>query len=226
MSEVTSFDSIDGMFELIEAAQQRNDQAVKPWQLALTYGDRFARWEPSIAGFIYMEITRSRYPEDWHLEERLFESNRRPVEAYSHVCTEGELGTVHVAVALCKVSAHAWAALMALGWPQSVSYELQADRPVFRLDRIDGVPYLDVCNKEPFDWNDVTIVARSTPAEPRCKGCGKEPSEITEYVSCAKDEGISPADYLRREEGTYNASTGQFWCTECYCKAGMPLGKA
>lgn len=59
-----------------------------------------------------------------------------------------------------------------------------------------------------------------------CKGCGKHPSEIQEYASAAQVEDITPDEYVAREEGTFNRSTGQFWCTRCYIKVGMPLGTA
>lgn len=57
---------------------------------------------------------------------------------------------------------------------------------------------------------------------PICTGCGKRPDEIQEYVDCAADEDMTPDDYVRSEEGTYNCSNGHFLCTDCYCKAGMP----
>lgn len=61
----------------------------------------------------------------------------------------------------------------------------------------------------------------------RCKGCGKSPYEIMEYVHICKAEGYeSPEEFVRQEEGTFNPSTGLFWCTDCYIKAGMPKGKA
>lgn len=62
--------------------------------------------------------------------------------------------------------------------------------------------------------------------KPMCFECGKAPSELTEYVTAAREYEITPDEYVRREEGTYNPQTGFFWCTECYIKIGMPLGKA
>jgi len=62
--------------------------------------------------------------------------------------------------------------------------------------------------------------------EPICIGCGKHPRELSEYVeaSSAKNYGrtITPDDYVRREEGTYNPANGHFACTTCYCNMGMP----
>ncbi len=58
--------------------------------------------------------------------------------------------------------------------------------------------------------------------EPFCIGCNKKASELEEYVEIAKEEGMTPADYVREEEGTYNPSNGHFLCTPCYVKAGMP----
>lgn len=59
-----------------------------------------------------------------------------------------------------------------------------------------------------------------------CKECGRHPEEIPEYVFEAEREGITPEEYVRREEGTYNSETGYFYCTDCYITLGMPLGKA
>lgn len=58
--------------------------------------------------------------------------------------------------------------------------------------------------------------------EIRCNGCRREPDEIPEYVFCARDEDISPVEYVQREEGTYNYTNGHFLCDLCYIKAGMP----
>jgi len=55
-----------------------------------------------------------------------------------------------------------------------------------------------------------------------CIGCNKHPNEIEEYIIESKSEGISPDEYVLREEGTLNHKTGQFLCTNCYIKAGMP----
>lgn len=61
----------------------------------------------------------------------------------------------------------------------------------------------------------------------KCKCCKKEPSEILEYVSRAEQHNYdSPEDFVRSEEGTYNNKTDLFYCTDCYIKAGMPLGTA
>lgn len=59
-----------------------------------------------------------------------------------------------------------------------------------------------------------------------CKGCGRNPKEIGEYIDSAKDCGMDPYDYVIQEEGTFNHTTGKFYCTQCYIRAGMPLGKA
>ena len=59
-----------------------------------------------------------------------------------------------------------------------------------------------------------------------CKGCGKEPHELREYVTLAKELECTPEQAVISEEGTYNRETKKFYCTICYVKAGMPLGKA
>ena len=59
----------------------------------------------------------------------------------------------------------------------------------------------------------------------KCKCCGKRPDEIVEYILCAKDEDMTPDEYVQ-EDGTFNKSTGKFYCTDCYVSIGMPLGTA
>lgn len=59
-----------------------------------------------------------------------------------------------------------------------------------------------------------------------CAVCQKEPSEIEEYVSMAEQEDTLPEEFVRSEEGTYNSEEDVFYCTECYCNIGMPLGRA
>jgi hypothetical protein len=70
---------------------------------------------------------------------------------------------------------------------------------------------------------------------PVCTGCGRGPDHIYEYQELVESEGyeddvvsgLSAAELaVIRGEGTYNDANGHFWCTECYVKAGMPLGKA
>lgn len=63
--------------------------------------------------------------------------------------------------------------------------------------------------------------------ECRCKGCGKKPEELMEYIMLVEESGYATAEEaMRKEEGTFNPDTGLFYCTSCYIKAGMPLGKA
>jgi len=60
----------------------------------------------------------------------------------------------------------------------------------------------------------------------QCKGCNKHPDALSEYVDIAKEEDCTPTEYVQHNEGTYNPTTGKFWCTECYIRVGMPLGQA
>ena len=63
----------------------------------------------------------------------------------------------------------------------------------------------------------------------RCKECGRRPDEIDEYIDQANilnQYYSSPNDFVRKEEGTFNRITELFYCTDCYIKIGMPLGKA
>lgn len=56
----------------------------------------------------------------------------------------------------------------------------------------------------------------------RCIGCNKQPHEIEEYTEMASDEGMTPEQYVRSEEGTFNRENGHFACTTCYINMGMP----
>ncbi len=62
--------------------------------------------------------------------------------------------------------------------------------------------------------------------EIKCKHCGRKPEEIIEYQMMAKDEGITPEQAVKFNEGTYNRKTGLFYCSKCYLELGQPLGKA
>lgn len=62
--------------------------------------------------------------------------------------------------------------------------------------------------------------------ELRCKVCGKTPEELNEYIEMGKVEKMTPSEFVLQEEGTLNRETGFFYCTACYIKIGMPLGKA
>ena len=59
-----------------------------------------------------------------------------------------------------------------------------------------------------------------------CADCQHLPHEIPEYVQAAADEGITPEQFVIQEEGTYNSSSGRFWCTDCYFRRNCPSGKA
>ena len=62
--------------------------------------------------------------------------------------------------------------------------------------------------------------------EIKCKECGKTPDVIEEYIEMGREENMTPTEYVIQEEGTLNRATGFFYCTSCYIKIGMPLGKA
>ena len=56
-----------------------------------------------------------------------------------------------------------------------------------------------------------------------CRGCGKKPEELPEYVQMVENgEFTSPTLAVIQGEGTYNPKTGKFWCTDCYIKAKCP----
>lgn len=63
------------------------------------------------------------------------------------------------------------------------------------------------------------------PSEPgplRCCRCGRSPEQIPEIVAEAKEEEMSPDEWVRENEGTLNTETGRFACDKCYIALGMP----
>lgn len=57
---------------------------------------------------------------------------------------------------------------------------------------------------------------------PRCRGCGKTPCEIEEYVDAAREDVTTPDLWVHFNEGTYNHDAHLFTCTKCYIEMGMP----
>lgn len=57
---------------------------------------------------------------------------------------------------------------------------------------------------------------------PLCIGCGKHADELPEYIEAAAENEMTPDNYVRTEEGTFNPENGHFLCTPCYVDAGMP----
>ena len=49
----------------------------------------------------------------------------------------------------------------------------------------------------------------------RCECCKKEPSEIGEYKRESKEYGLTPEEFVIREDGTYNPASKTFICTTC-----------
>lgn len=64
-----------------------------------------------------------------------------------------------------------------------------------------------------------------TPPDPKCVRCGRHPDDIEEYTVAAEEYQCSPAEFVRREEGTYNYRNGHFACTECYIEMGQPSSR-
>lgn len=60
--------------------------------------------------------------------------------------------------------------------------------------------------------------------ELHCGLCCRVPATIPGIPDYAANEGLTPDEYVWREEGTLNRDTGQFACDGCYIKLGMPSG--
>lgn len=117
----------------------------------------------------------------------------------------------------------------ALGMPLSKRY---AQIPAEKLTEarnlvmaIYGTRWQNIVDKPPTDME---IVAWGTPnmdPPPLCTGCNRHPAQIEEYLSHAAAEGMTPDEFVTREEGTFNFSNGHFLCTACYIAAGSPTAK-
>lgn len=59
---------------------------------------------------------------------------------------------------------------------------------------------------------------------PHCIRCKKKPGQFLEYREAARNDHppLSPDEFVRREEGTYNPENNLFACTECYIELGEP----
>lgn len=65
-------------------------------------------------------------------------------------------------------------------------------------------------------------MATTNEPEPFDPACKRRPSQIDEYVEAAAEHGMTPDEYVRLEEGTYNPENGHFLCTPCYFEYGAP----
>jgi len=70
------------------------------------------------------------------------------------------------------------------------------------------------------------MTERLTPTieQPRCCVCLLRPEDLDEYTEAAADCDLTPDEYLRAEEGTFNPKSGGFVCTPCYVLIGCPSG--
>lgn len=61
--------------------------------------------------------------------------------------------------------------------------------------------------------------------EPFDPSCERQPAEIFEYQTSAEDYNLTPDEYVRQQEGTFNRENGHFLCTSCYIKHGQSVGE-
>ena len=59
----------------------------------------------------------------------------------------------------------------------------------------------------------------------KCVICNRQPHEIEEYVELAEMLNLAPSIAVEQEDGTYDAETNYFCCTECYMNIGNPTQK-
>lgn len=69
---------------------------------------------------------------------------------------------------------------------------------------------------------EITMTTQTT-VSPTCIGCKKKAEEIKSVRFFANEYGMTPDEFIREHEGTYNRfKENKFYCETCYIKAGMP----
>jgi hypothetical protein len=109
---------VEGLEEAIEVLKKIariKDRMVKDWQAGLKSGDFF------VQNFYGFGSRLSIYGEILGIEKR--SRNLRRVRAFSALCPEGEIGTLHVADATKKISKEDFLLAERLGWPDIEEFE-------------------------------------------------------------------------------------------------------
>lgn len=92
-----SFDSFDDMIDCLAAAEQRANEAAKPWQLDLAGGDLVILTDPQFEVEIIGELID--LPSEPDSPAHVNAGNpRKWGRWYSELCPEGEQGTNHCAL--------------------------------------------------------------------------------------------------------------------------------
>ena len=120
MSNVKQFDDINDLFDFIEEANRRGQEAMKdhPVKVAdLRHGDFVVSFRPDHGTVIFGEVVETTaYEED---NESIADSRTRGWifgRYYSHLCVEGELGDTHVTRINAKITKAVFERAKANGW--------------------------------------------------------------------------------------------------------------
>lgn len=105
--------------------------------------------------------------------------------------------------------------LPAEGFSMPMAMFKERMRELMRLDEANILYALDFLTAEERD--------RVADGEPYCFRCGKPASSFSAYWLEEPLGVTGAADYVRREEGTYNSDTNRFACDACYIAIGMPV---
>ena len=71
---------------------------------------------------------------------------------------------------------------------------------------------------------EITIAVKRAYPDMVCIGCDRNPFNIAEYVSAARENEMEPDEWVWNEEGTLNTENGHFACDHCYIELGTPSG--
>lgn len=117
---VKEIKSYDELIEEIETAEREANAAVEPWQEELSIGDYFIRLYELMGSIlpIFCAIEPFKYEED--KMRYAMTPMHRMVHAFSSVCSEGEWGDMHVAVAWKQISKEMFEQARDFGWSGEV----------------------------------------------------------------------------------------------------------
>lgn len=138
MSIVTTFDSLEDMIEALEEQGKKAKESANNLRSYLEkfreLGTCFVMAHPA-GFFIYGQVEGSDYPEDLQDLEASFQDGYVFCRAFSEVCPEGELGSIHISKIEAVISQEGFNGAREKGWPSTLTPELQRSILVHNPDQ-------------------------------------------------------------------------------------------
>jgi len=162
MIEMTSYDSLDDMFDAIANSVKAANENLDTWQSAIKIGDCFLRdegelliWGEVIDPTKNIETGAVEYEEDAKLYEEPHMRGFRFTKCYSEWVPEGEYGDTHMSNVLTTISKQGWEWGKSRNWPTftqnrlAVMWLVRNDWPDITSDAID---YMN-----DHDWPNISL---------------------------------------------------------------------